>query len=115
MTSLSIPRMPPAGNPSVPLLARQGPWPCSGGLHRLCAVRSGRAGRARSTPPSAWSAPCLSHRIPQVVLPLSWLLLRPHLLTRGAAPSARRRAVRGRHSLGISAAERKEVTMGKRA
>jgi hypothetical protein len=100
MMSLSIPGMPPAGNPSVPLCALHGLWPSSGGLRLRCGVRSGRAGQAASTPSRPWGAPCLSPRVPHAVLTPSSLLLRPPLLTSCAAPSARRRAVRGRHSPG---------------
>jgi hypothetical protein len=89
MMSLSIPGMPPAGNPSVPLCALPGPGPFSGGLRLRCAMRSGRADRAASTQSRPWTAPYLSPHVPHVVLTPSTLLLRPHLLTPCAAPSAR--------------------------
>jgi hypothetical protein len=96
MVLLSIPGLPQAGNLSSPLWTVPGPWPSSGGLRMRCRVRAGMAGRAASTPSCAWSAPCLSHRVPHDVLTLSWLLLRPPLLTHRATSSARGRAVRGR-------------------
>jgi hypothetical protein len=111
MTSLSISGIPPAGNPSVPLLALHGPWLSSGGLRLLCGGRSGRAARAASTPARPWAAPGLSHRVPHNVLTPSSPLLRPPLLTHGAAPSVRRRIRRRRYGRGTSAADRKEVTM----
>jgi hypothetical protein len=83
MTSLSIPGMPPAGNPSVPRLALHGPGLSSGGLRLRCGGRAGRAARAASTPSRPWAAPCLSHRVPHDVLtPSSPLLTEPNRRTR---------------------------------
>jgi hypothetical protein len=51
MVSVSIIRMPLAGNPYFPLFAIYGPWPSSSGLRTWGVVCSGRASRAALTPP----------------------------------------------------------------
>jgi hypothetical protein len=111
MVPLSIPGLPHAGNRSSPLWTIPSLWPSAGGRRRRGRVRSGRAGRAAATPSRTWAAPCLSPCVPHDMLTPSALLLRPLLLTHGAAPLARRHAVRGRQGRGTSAGERKEVTM----
>lgn len=111
MAPISIRGMPHEGNPSALLFAVSGFWASSGGLRLRCGVCARRVARAASTPSRAWTALCLPSRVPHDVLTPSWLLLRPPLPTRCAAPSARKCAVRGLHGLRASATVRKEVTM----